>query len=447
MLAVVVSRADSASEHVGEHLLDLVEWEETVDDDRPDGAGGGTVYRREGVELRTFDAIHLELDGVAEAFDEPDLLAFASRHAGETGPLLTAHHTGNFGPAEFGGEDGSLASACPNAHRVVFEALDEHAPEDYDVGMEATHHGPTDVGVPSMFVEVGSDEPQWQDPAAARAVAQAILDLAGVGPDAPRENGARRHLVGLGGGHYAPRFERVLRETDWAVGHVGADWALEAMGDPAENEAVVEQAFTESRADCALLEADRPALAETIEGLGYRVVDETWVRETSGVPLGLVERLEDEICRIEDGLRFGESATGYDGAVVFADLDAELLARASGIDRERTRAIVAETALAFGTEQNGTEVVGPVALADPDDRQRIVDGLAAVLEEAYDTVERADDRIVAGETAFDPELADEHGVPEGPKFGRLSAGETVEVDGEVVEPEDVTRERVDEFEA
>jgi len=27
MLAIVVSRADSASEHVGEHLLDLADWE------------------------------------------------------------------------------------------------------------------------------------------------------------------------------------------------------------------------------------------------------------------------------------------------------------------------------------------------------------------------------------------------------------------------------------
>ena len=145
-------------------------------------------------------------------------------------------------------------------------------------------------------------------------------------------------------------------------------------------------------------------------------------------------------------MRFGERATGYRWEVVVADLDESLLGRASGVDRDRTRATVAETAVAFGTEQNGTEVVGPVALADPDDRERLVDDLSTVLEGAYDTIERTDDRIVARETAFDPELAHEHGVPEGPKFGRLSAGETVEVDGDVVEPSDVTRERVDEFE-
>jgi len=453
MLAIVVSRADSASEHIGDHLLDLVDWSERHDESRPDGAGGGTVYRRAGMELRIFDPIHLDLDGVADAFGtvesgperDPDLLVFASRHAGETGPLLTAHHTGNFGPAEFGGADGALARACPNAQRAVFEALDEHVPEGYDVGMECTHHGPSDVGVPSMFVEVGSDEPQWGDPAAAGAVAQAILTLDGVDADAPRENDARRHLVGFGGGHYVPRFERVVRETDWAIGHVGADWALDAMGDPREHHDVIEQAFEESAAEYALLEAERPALREAIEELGYRVVDETWVRETSEVPLGLVVRAEKAIASIDDGLRFGDRARGYDGEFVVESLGAELLARASGIDRDATRETVAETALAFDTEQNGTEVVGPFAVAESGDRDTIVDGLADVLAQSYDTVAREGDVVVARETAFDPSLARERGVPEGPNFGRLSAGQSVEVDGEVVEPAAVTRERRDEF--
>lgn len=456
MLAVVVSRADSASEHVGDHLLDLVEWEEAVDDDRPDGEGGGTVYRREGVELRTFDAIHLDLEGVADAFDDPDLLAFASRHAGETGPLLTAHHTGNFGPAEFGGADGALARACPNAHRAVFEALDEHAPESYEVGMEATHHGPSDVGVPSMFVEVGSDEPQWEDPAAARAVARAILDLADVSPDAPRENGARRHLVGFGGGHYAPRFERVLRETDWAVGHVGADWALAEMGSPDANRAVIEGAFERSRADRAVIEGDRPGLVDTIEDLGHRVVSETWVREVGDRPLALVDHLEGAIGPVDGGLRFGSviSSVGEAGrgdpadGVTLRDLPGELLARAQGVDAEAARTAVESNAVAFDTEQSGTRAAGAVAFAADDAAPGYADlvaDLATVLAAGYDEVVVDDDAVIARETAFDPGLAAELGVPEGPAFGRLASGEPVEVDGETIGPETVSTRREERF--
>mgnify|MGYP001136811958 CR=1 FL=1 len=51
-----------------------------------------------------------------------------------------------------------------------------HAPEGYEVMYEATHHGPTDIPLPSCFIELGSTEKEWNDRIAARAVAQAVLD-------------------------------------------------------------------------------------------------------------------------------------------------------------------------------------------------------------------------------------------------------------------------------
>jgi D-aminoacyl-tRNA deacylase len=450
MLGIVVSRADEASVHIGEQLRSVADWTETRDAGRPDGEGGGTVYRTRGAELREFDALHLELSGVAAAFDGPDLVVFASRHAGETDELLTAHHTGNFGDAEYGGEAGRFARACPNAHSAVIEALAEHAPEAYEVGMECTHHGPTDVGAPSMFVEVGSAEPQWEDPEAARAVARAILDIRGVAADAPDENGTRRHLVGFGGGHYAPRFERVVRETDWAVGHVGADWSIEALGEWAgdserRHDDVLRRAFEESGAEYALLEADRPELVERLEGLGYRVVDETFVRETSAVALELVDELESGVEPVADGLRFGTPATDDPSGWHVADLPAELLAEARAIDEAGVRDWVTRHAVAFGTEQNGTVVTGPVVLPDGTARERAIDALAAILGKRYDSVERESGELIAREERFAPELARTAGVPEGPKFGRLAEGQSVTVDGEEIDPERFYRERIRRF--
>ncbi|NHN57805.1 D-aminoacyl-tRNA deacylase [Halorussus rarus] len=465
MIAIVVSRADSASERIGEHLLDLADWETREDDARPDGAGGGRYYRREGFELREFDDLHLELEDAAAAFGgtdgtdsgapdsnadsrDPDLLVFVSRHSGNTGPLLTAHFTGNFGPAEFGGVDGGLAAACPNAHARLLSAFDEHAPDDYEVGAECTHHGPSSVGVPSMFVELGSDEPQWSDPAGARAVAAAVLDLAGVDPHRDRQ------VVGFGGGHYVPRFERVERETDWAVGHVGADWALDAMGSPENNRDVVRAAFEASRAERAVVEGDRPDLASVVADLGYEVVSETWLRETTGVPLALVESLEDDLSTVDEGLRFGDRArdgaaqTGADGSgsdYEVVDLPADLLAEAQGIDADAAREAVASAALAFETEQSGTRAAGRAAVGEPADREALVDGLVAVLREKYDSVAREDGAVVARETGFDPEKARKLGVPEGPAFGKLSAGEPVDVDGEEIDPEAVRTERTRRF--
>jgi len=446
MLGIVVSHADAASTHIGEHLRSLRDWETSVDETRSDAEGGGTVYRTDSVELREFEALHLDIEAAAEAFDEPDLLVFASKHAGETDELLTAHHTGNFGVAEFGGEDGQFARACPGAHKAVVSALQRHAPPEYEVGMECTHHGPTEVGVPSMFVEVGSGKPQWEDPDAAEAAARAILDLADEPADKPRENGTRRHLLGVGGGHYAPRFERVVRETDWAVGHIAANWSLDALEEWADSDedhdAVLECAFRASAADYALMEGDRPDLQAAIESLGHRVVSETFVQETTGVDLSLVEALEDAVRSVDDGLRFGELAPGYDGEWTVPDLPDELISDVRGVDSEALRETIERQSIAYATEQNGTVLTGPIVCPATTGLEAIIDPLVEILERRFDSVERNADELLARETAFDPDLARTAGIPEGPKFGKLASGESVEIDGEEIDPERFQRERI-----
>jgi D-aminoacyl-tRNA deacylase len=493
VIALVVSRADRASEHIGERLLDVAAWDERADEHRDPARGGGTYYRRPGFELRTFDGLHLHLDDAADAFTDPSLLVFVSRHSGETGPLLSAHFTGNFGPAEYGGSEGRLARACPNAQKAVVAALDEHAPDGYEVGVECTHHGPSSP-LPSMFVELGSGPDEWDDPDGACAVARAVLDLDGVPADR-RDGDGTRHVVGFGGGHYAPRFERIVRETDWAVGHVGADWPLEAMGHPRENREVLRAAFERSAAHVAVIDGDRPSLAAVVDEMGYRVVTETFLRATAEVPRALVSRVEDALGSVGDGLRFGAPARvglGADSLPRFdvVDLPAALLDAALGVDRAAARAVVADHAVGFRTEEGGRRPVDRAALprvgdggnstpgegadASSDEAgapdasgegpgvsgeghdasgdgvggayDRLVAALCDVLRDRYAAVSREGSVVVARESAFDPDAAAALGVEAGPAFGRLAAGEPVEVDGRRVDPDQVHVERTIKFE-
>lgn len=440
MLAIVVSRADSASVNIAERLCELADWHATEDDTRPDGEGGGTVYRLGGgdppdAELREFDDLHLYLDRPAVAFSAtPDLLVFASRHAGDTGPLLTAHTTGNFGPAEYGGADHALAPAAPAALRRFRLEVAEHAPDDYEVGMECTHHGPTEVGCPSLFAELGSSETEWTDPAGAEAVARGILSLVGVDPQ------GERAVVGFGGGHYVHRFERLLTETDWAVGHVAADWGLADMGDPAARRGVLEAAFERSGATRALLDgdADTEAFRELIADLGHEAVSETWLRETSGVPLDLVKQVEERLGPISAGTRFGDAAAEAEtDALREATLPGALLEACVGIDRDRCRDLVAADAVAFTTEESGTVPTGRVLLAGGRDVETVVDGLVTLLGKKYDEVERDGDTVTVRTRGFDPEKARTLGVSEGPAFGKLASGQPVEVGGRTIQPETV----------
>jgi D-aminoacyl-tRNA deacylase len=432
MLAIVVSRADSASEHIGEQLLTSAAWTEHEDPTTPEADGGGTYYRLtdgdEPVELRTFEELHIHAEGLAEPFDGPELLFVVSRHAGETGPLLTAHPTGNPGPAEFGGEPAAFARAAPNAKAALLAAFDEQAPDGYEVGLECTHHGPTDLDVPALFVELGSEQEQWADEAGARAVAAAVLACRTATPD------RKRQLVGFGGGHYVPRFERIVRETDWAVGHVVADWALAEMD---RTDATLRRVFERSAAEYALVDGDAPRVCERIEALGYRVVSETWLRESVGVPVDTVETLEDAVGPIDDGLRLGDPARGYTGASEVIDLPAELTAAAADADAAATRAALTGVVLAFETEEGGTRPAGQAALPAGTGTEAVVTALAGVLEAHYDEVVVTDGRVVASREAFNPARASELGVPEGPKFGQLAAGDPVEVDGRTVSPDAV----------
>ncbi|WP_247731308.1 D-aminoacyl-tRNA deacylase [Halovivax limisalsi] len=452
MIAIVESRADRASVHVCDQLRRLAAWDERVDDARSDADGGGTYYRTDGFELRSFDALHLDLVRPDEAFGEsPDVLVFASRHSGETGPLLSAHFTGNVGPAEFGGETNAVATAAPNALATLLEAYDRHAPEEYEVGMECTHHGPSDVGCPSLFAELGSDDAQWDDPAGAEAVARAILDLRGVSPHRiDPESGRPRQLVGFGGGHYVPRFERIVRETAWTVGHVAADWGLDALEGVASESALVRALFEASTATHAVVEGTRPALVRTIDDLGYRVVSEAWVREVEDRPLTLVDAVESALGPVADGVRFGDRRTESFDVISPAP---DLVSRAEGIDAERTWDVVTAGSVAVETANGGSRLGERIAVPIDVETNRspagvprqIVDGLADVIRSGADAVTVSDGAVVVEETAFDPDRARELGVPDGPAFGKLAEGETVSVDGTVVEPDDVHETRTTRY--
>ncbi|MEA1931321.1 MAG: D-aminoacyl-tRNA deacylase [Euryarchaeota archaeon] len=449
MIGIVVSRADQASAHIGEQLRDREGWTTHVDDTRPDADGGGKFYRRKGFELRRFEPIHVELDSPEDAFSDPeklDFLVFVSKHAGETGELLTAHFTGNFGPADYGGQPGSFARAAPGVQKAVVAALDRHAPTDYDVGIECTHHGPTAPEVPSLFVELGSSETEWADPDGALAVADAVLDLQDAAADyRPVDNGPPRHVVGFGGGHYTPRCTRVVADSEWAVGHIGSDWQLEAMGDPEANREVIDAAFEASAAELAVVDGEKPELEAVIDDLGYRVVSETWLQTVESRPLPVVSALETALSTVEDGLRFGDVSIGADGEWLAVELPDELIGAANGVDTDTVWEAITENTVAFETVEGGTLPAGRAAVATADDFDRLVERLVGLLDSKYQTVERTDGEVVARQTSFDPGKAATLGVPEGPKFGKLAAGEAVTVNGKTVEPHVVESQQVDRF--
>ena len=118
-----------------------------------------------------------------------DGYVFLSRHSAESGVLaLTCHSTGNFGKAEFGGNDSEVALPHPHLQRAYLRKIHEEKERggrfgEFDITIEATHHGPSALGRPALFIEVGTTPEQWSDDALCGMVADAVHETISSGTD------------------------------------------------------------------------------------------------------------------------------------------------------------------------------------------------------------------------------------------------------------------------
>jgi D-aminoacyl-tRNA deacylase len=230
------------------------------------------IFRKDNILLaRTKEeTIHLES---IDSFPSITSVIFASRHTSEKGdPCLTVHCPGNvLSEAPYGGQPRSLALVEPNRMRAALLSLSVSREElglSHLLSLEATHHGPTELPVPCMFVEIGSSAKQWEDPVAGKAVARAIW-AAATSP----ANGTP--AVGFGGGHYSWKHTDAVVKGQFAFGHILSKYFFDGY-DPA----IVELAFRRTIGECshAVIDkkgvrgSERDALVELLNRIGREIV-------------------------------------------------------------------------------------------------------------------------------------------------------------------------------
>ena len=180
----------------------------------------------------------LLIDSVPLADDTPldwerhftcDCIVIVYRHSGRGGKQrMTVHPVGNPTDKPLMGTPNALGAIHALYQRHMLKTLKDIAQEqksDYLVNYEATHHGPTHLKTSVFFVEVGDSEAQWKDVNAHQLLAEAIERFIGTKP----EN--LPSVLGLGGDHYAERFERRTFSEGWAFGHMIAERDFGALND------------------------------------------------------------------------------------------------------------------------------------------------------------------------------------------------------------------------
>jgi D-aminoacyl-tRNA deacylase len=219
---IVASASDLASRTLAEALIEGQGFEST-------GVRllGKPVYQKGSLLLALFEGVIVQPPNLDEFFN-PQAYIFLSRHSAESGiASLTAHTTGNFGEAKFGGAARELGRADPSLLKNYLVALSKRrdALGGYQVTMEATHHGPTSLLRPVLFVELGSSEKHWGDRKAASAVGGALVE------SLTEKTVWSRVAIGFGGTHYPEKFTRMVVEDDIAFSFVVAKYSLEHVDD------------------------------------------------------------------------------------------------------------------------------------------------------------------------------------------------------------------------
>jgi D-aminoacyl-tRNA deacylase len=215
---IVATSSDLASRTLANALIEGQGFEST-------GVNllGKPVYQKGSFLLAFFDGMIVNPPDLDEYFN-PQAYVFLSRHSAESKiPSLTAHTTGNFSQeARFGGTGRELGRADPALVKnyLISLAKRQDRINRYQVTIEATHHGPTSLQKPLMFVELGSSEEFWGDKGAAAVVAEALVE------SLAEKTIWSRIAVGFGGTHYPEKFTRMSIEEDVAFSFVAPKYAL-----------------------------------------------------------------------------------------------------------------------------------------------------------------------------------------------------------------------------
>ena len=123
--------------------------------------------------------IHFFLPNHLHHFHHLDIenIVFLSRHKAASGrPSLTVHPIGNWGAADYGGKEGEISGATPEWMTGLLLNIRKNRIPGYDVCFEATHHGPL-LETPTMFLEIGSSESEWEKMEPAEALIKSLLEL------------------------------------------------------------------------------------------------------------------------------------------------------------------------------------------------------------------------------------------------------------------------------
>jgi len=223
---LIVSKHDQASMTMTNHLKEHEGFWVSQQDINNNSIFESQTYPNVKLYISGESLLYLEdLDQIDFWKGKLSTYVFLSKHVSESKiPTLTCHCTGNYGDNPYGGNPKEIAVSYPYLQKQYLRQINnvKSAVPYYDIVIEATHHGPTSLKKPVLFIEIGSTERQWVDTNAASIVCNCLLNVI--------KNNSKGYCekvgIGLGATHYPIKFNRLLLESEFGLAAVATKYDL-----------------------------------------------------------------------------------------------------------------------------------------------------------------------------------------------------------------------------
>ena len=185
----------------------------------------GDIFHGKHFDLILIPTPAISADWIEEKY-QYDGYVFLSKHASESGDLaLTCHSTGNFSDALFGGFPKQVAIPHPHLQKSYMQHLWKKKDNfsRFEITIEATHHGPTALNKPTIFIEIGTTQKEWTDKKLCEGIAQIVIE------EMSKEPSKHNVAICFGGTHYPEKFNKELIEGQFALGTVMPKHALDSL--------------------------------------------------------------------------------------------------------------------------------------------------------------------------------------------------------------------------
>ncbi|PTD94546.1 hypothetical protein C9439_01650 [archaeon SCG-AAA382B04] len=426
-IAIITTSTDVASENIENELKSKLNLEE-----KTYNGLNNPYYLNDNFLLYESNKKQLNLnniDRVISKIFDVDLIVFPSRHSSEkrNQKTFSVHTPGNPGEeALYGGNKFSLSMSAPFAMKKALKSLERYSKElapEFEVTLECTHHGPSEINIPCFFIEIGSSKKEWKNKDAGKVVAESIIDL----KDLEREDSA---AISLGGGHYSPRQTRLLFETETYLGHIIPDYQLENLDIIKK---ALEKTLNSKFIHLCREKTKKEEFREKINKIDYPSYREKHIRALDPIPFSLWKKIH-EIEKDCTPFYFGKKQQEFSHEVI----DKKFMDYVEKIDRKKLIESIKEHELVHYRYQNGeisNNLLFPVEGLQKNKISFINSCIDIIKQKRNAYVSKGEKvfLIEIEEKRFNPGKAKKLGLTE-KQFGELTSGQEIEIAGNTITP-------------